>query len=250
MIKIGDQAVFDLKIGSFKDPIKDPRDLFGLKIIQEAGAILPTVEVVFNTGDMELLKHLNSLSTMSVTVGQSPTDTVTINCKIASRQLLDDRDSARVVRLTGVLAKTGFNFVSISSIYEDKTSLEVMNAIASKYFKWVSNIDNLSSGNDRNNWIQSFNMTDKAMFTKAWLHSDHSDDNILTAITLEGEMLVHSVDKIVSQSEPDWVFTSSVSTGASNEIIYAGSPRITTNPGLSSMLGAAKKKRIIHNLDE
>lgn len=243
MIGVKGQYVAMFKIGDFKDFV-GMRDLISFKIIEEAGNLMPTYELVFECRSEEVLSVLKEGNFIFASFGRNEASMVNVKLAILKRQKTNFGIGSQVVRLLGVFAAVPYRINSQAASFTG-TSLDVMKQIVGKYFK---SDFNCPASDNKMNWLQN-NINDRDFVTQLWLHSNLNSDTPLVGITTDGLFRVRSISTAVDKNNPTWKLTS-LETRDEEAIYYDAPPNIYSDSGAANALGGYPKSRIIHNQND
>lgn len=234
---------FSIAIGSHKDFIPEA-DFDSAMIIEEAGNLLPTCEVVFRLRDMSVLKSINQGNTMLVGIGNYG-KLYYGSFMITRRYIIAEAFDHVDLKLIGILDTVPYLSDTAVKYFKQKKSSECIQAIVSQYFSYKTNFT--ESPNDTMNWFQS-NITDRAMVNKLWLHAKYPDNDVpMVGITAKQEFLHKGIDKTLK--EPPWILTFDRTKKGSKIIYYDMKSSVLYNNGVVDAGSGYAKGRIVHNVD-
>ncbi|WBU87740.1 hypothetical protein [Escherichia phage EP_H11] len=240
MIGVKGQYVAMFKIGDFKDFI-GPRDLIQFKIIEEAGNVMPTYELVFECRDEQIVSVLKEGNFIYASFGRNEASMINVKLAILKRQKTNFGVGSQILRVLGVFGAVPYRIDSQAASHTG-TSIEVMKSIVSKYFKADFNCP---ASDNKMNWLQN-NINDRDFVNQLWLHSNLNSDTPLVGITTDGLFRVRSISTAVDRNNPNWKLTS-LETKDAGAIYYDKPPNIYSDSGAVNALGGYAKSRIVHN---
>lgn len=242
MIGVKNQYLAYFKVGEYKDFIQD-RQLEVFRLIEEAGNILPTFELIFSLSNLAIYRFLNEGNSLEISFGRTENTLMTTRLNIRKRQKLGETIGTVKVRLLGTFDAPNYNIDCKVGTYSG-TSLSVMQQVLKNYFRVESN---LTKSADQMNWIQP-NIPDRSFIQNVWMHSVIKDDTMLTGIEASGIFRIRGIAAALDKKEPDWKF-SCTTIDSNKTVIYRGSPEFISNSGIQNYIAGYAKSRIVHNLD-
>lgn len=238
MIGIKGQYLVSIKIGPISDAIKEA-DLKELKVIEEAGNQLPTMELIYESYSDETFPYLNEGNIVTISIGRTLDDLQDCEFIIIHPERARLSALKHTIRLVGI--HKAFPYVSIRKVLTT-AKMSAPNAItqvASTYFT----PDIQASSTENVNWIQP-NTTDQVMVNHLWLQCNISGSFPLLTISLDGYLKLRDANKVFSQ-KPQWKFSPKAKEGDPTEIAYDGNPQIISQSGaLNHLFGHTKQKSI------
>lgn len=246
LIGVEYQYLVDIKINGEDIDILEP-DLHLVKIVEESGNFLPSVELVFKTRVIAQYHKMVEGNLLTVGIARDRNKIEYSNFKIVSRKKLNDDYDNIIVRLVGISSMIGYTLDTHISRFINKNSFEVIKATTGKYFTFSTNIQ--GDPIDKMNWYQA-NMTDRQMATKAWLHSRFSDQDIMMmGITAKDEVRCRGIKATVAGiGVKKWNFTLGKEVPGFTLILLSGKPMLKVSTGLVDFSAGFPKSRIIHNV--
>lgn len=225
-------------------------DIISLKMISEAGNILPSCEIRFYLRKKDKFHELNQGKVITIGVGTDEDNLAVGNFVIFSRKKLKEEDELVEVKL--LLTHQSVNYsvdTKISTINEK--SLPLISNIASRNgFSFQTNIDDTL---DKMKWVQS-NISDRTMVNKLWFHSilPNQSDLMLIGITPDNKFLCRSFEKTKEGiGVGKWAFIPDKQspTNGFTPIGYSQNPEYRSNTGTIDYLSGYSKSRVVHNSD-
>lgn len=232
MIGVDNQYLFRFSVPEAPDRFVDfmaEEDLELFHIHEEAGNILPTFSVIFFVPkkNHELLKYLNEGNSLEVSFGRTTESMVDCNLLITKYDHQRSGQDNYRVQLAGIYSARGYTIPEIN-IYPNQSGVEVINSIASKYFKVESN---LIKSSDKQNWVRH-NISGRKFVNDVWLHSWLPKSFLACGISSDGKFILKDIVKdVVDKREQgwDWRFTPAVEND--NDIAYDGDYFLNTESG-------------------
>lgn len=203
MIKLSGQYVLVFSVAGFDDFLTE-LDLQYLKIVEEAGNILPTFEIVFTLEDKNILKYLNEGNPFQVSFGEDGSNLTTSSFRIMNKNLNKYGQGKYVVRLTGVYNAFPYYTDCKIQITDKISGIEAILAVASQHFSSVDS--NIKNSQDSQFWIQH-NTPDRVFVNEAWMHSYLANSFPAIGITSPGAFILRDVRKL-SVGDYSWKFVS------------------------------------------
>ena len=215
-------------------------------IREEAGNVLPTFKLVFDT-DGIYMSQLNESSDLSVSMGED------FDSLIQTQLYVSEVTTGRVgnrrrVTCQGLLAQPGYVNNHRTGITSKKSGVEVVQSIASRYFRFDSNI---ARSADQQNWIQN-NLADKAFLNQAWLRSHVPGSWLATGISALNNTFILRDMRNHARGVPVWKFLPrDTNPNAYDEISYHGDYSVRNNSGfVNSCLGGYGMEMPTFDLDQ
>lgn len=241
-IGIDGQYAFMFSLPGKKDFL-DIEQIEEFTIIEEAGNVLPTFELVFYTDDEDLLKLMNEGNDLLVSMGLDlnfGTDAKLILMKVEVTKI---SRSIRRIYINGVYSALKYLQSPVKKISDKKSGIEVITDVTKPYFK--QDMDPTTS-KDSQYWIQG-NVSDKKFVNDVWLHSDITDSYPLVGISMDGTFILRDAKGLID-TDYKWKFTPIVEN-ESKDIIYQGDPVFISNTGFINSLFGYGREKVIYDLE-
>jgi hypothetical protein len=229
-------------IGSRKDFIRED-ELIKFKMIEEAGNVLPSFELIFDVRDSSIIPLLAEGNTIYSMLGKDENSITNIRLNILKREKIRNTSATQRVRLVGVFDAVPYMTSATVDTYNG-TSLSIIKKLVSKYFRFQTNI---RTTDDSMVWVRE-NISDRAFINRLWLHSHLKSDTLLTGICSDGLFRYSSLKNLLDQ-DPTWKFSAKASR-EKNSLTYNGSPKIWSDSGFINHLAGYARSRIIHDVDK
>lgn len=210
MIVIDNQIMVKVSVGEYTDFINS-MDLIEFKYIEQCGLVLPYLYICFNTYNMDLLQYLNEGNIINVSFGRTELEKVDKQFKLTDVSHNTTLDSA-VIKLEALLYIPAFQYTTRNMLYVDKTSLQLMSEIGSKYFNTVET-STITKTMDKQTWVQPGISDYEFLKKKVWLHSYINEDTFILA-ALTNDTLYFKDAKNCLKQDKAWVF---IPTGMEND---------------------------------
>lgn len=237
-VGIKGQYYFQFSLGGNKDFI-DERDFKAFTLIEEAGNVLPTFMLSFETTDESVLPLLNEGNTLQVSFGKDNNSLVSTPLAVTGINSSRTGQNKRAVVVTGLYAAIPYLSSNRVNISGTLSGVEVINSTVSKYFKFDSNI---LKSSDSMKWIQH-NISDRAHVNKLWMHSDVPNSFIGVGITSDGKFILKDIKKDIGQPYK-WRF-GKVNEDENRDIVIDGDPHVETKTGLiNTWIGYGREKLV------
>lgn len=240
-IGVDKQYIMEFSLGREKDFILEG-DLILFKIIEEAGNVLPSFEIVFKTQNEKILSYLNEGTDLRVTYGRDVNSTVDSTLMVLNKSYSRQGKDNRIIRATGLYSAPNYVSGSAMRITPSLPSVEVIRQVVSPYFTPQFNVD---VSNDVQTWIQH-NQSDKSFVNDLWLRSYVEQSFIACGISSDGRFILKSIKDDLKE-KPDWRFTSSPVN--KNDILYDGDFSITDSSGFLNNWMGYGRERMVYNLE-
>jgi len=242
MIGIDGKYIFKFSIGDKEDFIM-PNELRGFTMVENAGNILPTFEMTFESADETILSYLNEGNPIKVSFGRSADDMVDVELMKVVLEVGHMGDLKYTFRIVGIMNSMGYLSSSNKFISTNKSGVETINEIVSKYFKFVSNI---SKSEDSQIWINP-SLPDRNFVNELWLHSYKSNSFIATGITSGGEFVLSDIKTLVS-TPYKWRFISEVKD-TKKDVTFDGDIIYKSDTGFINKWMGYGREQILFDLD-
>lgn len=149
MISLKNQYVCKLDIGDIKDFVYQD-DLIELLYVEDASMALPTIELSFVLRDDNVANYLNSGSILTVGIGRDELSMLDLQFRIITDFSNKRPSVGQVISVSGLYYDYDFTSNTEVKTYAQKTSLEVVEEEAKRYFPIVKT--NIVKTNDRQDW--------------------------------------------------------------------------------------------------
>jgi hypothetical protein len=241
------QYVMGLYINNEEIPLVEP-DFHSVKLIEETGNMLPTMEVIFTLRKIDLINSLREGAVLTVSLGVELSNMMYCNYCLVNRNKISEDNNQIVLRLVGILSNLHYSVPTHVNKFINKNSLDVIKSIISEYFTFSTNIK--TTPIDNMNWFQT-SISDRQMVTKCWLHSRFSDNNIpMIGITSDNEFRYRGVIETISGlGINSWSFGPHEDVSNPNHLSYSRHPELVASPGYNDFIAGIPKNRIVHNTD-
>ena len=222
------QYVCTIDIEGIDEDFMEHDDLEILKIVEEAGNVLPTFLLHFTTYLEDVLAKLNDGTIIKVSMG------VDIE-HMEDYELSVSKFSSEVIGNTNIkIVCVGFaskiNYITDQpvQITDEKSGVEAALEAAAKHFEVDTNI---TKSKDKMNWIQ-YSITDKKFVNDCLLHSNVAGSFVASAISASGKFILRDIKKYLKsiKGKYDWKFTKD-NDGLENTIIIEGNLKIESRSG-------------------
>lgn len=200
MIGVEGQYLASFTIGDKEDFISSG-DLSEFRLVEEAGNVLPTYRLVFQTSDDDLFKFLNEGNAIKLKIGKNQNDLKDIELFIAHSDSVKMNDIRRAFDITGFINSTEY-ISSDKYIMQKGTSVAVIRSALSGLFRVE---DNGISAKDEQVWIcpkQSL----KRFVNSVWTHSYVPNSFIALGITADKRLIMKDIKKLRTE-DYRWRFT-------------------------------------------
>lgn len=224
-------------------------DIKSVKLISEAGNVLPSAELEFELRDKKVFHELGQGKILQIAIGVDENSLVTGNYSIFSRKKVMETEEAVLVKLILTHASIGYTMETKVKIYNEK-SLPLINQLASESgFTFSTNIPDTM---DKMKWVQS-NISNRTMVNKLWFHSKLANkaDVMLIGITPDSKLHCRSLEKTKQGSGVGkWAFVPDPSspTNGFTPIIYSQNLNYKSFVGTVDYLSGYSQTRIVHNV--
>ena len=241
MISIQDQISFSAKIPEYsdKDLFAEESDLLRFKLIEEAGNVLPTFELIFLSWDTGVFSYLHEGYTIETSIGINDNKKITSLLTPTGFTAVPQGPDRWEIRIKGLYSAQNYITPKNTIITADKSGVAVIKDVAFAHFDTDFNI-NVS--NDSQRWNQQ-NISDKMFVNNIWLHSYIPDSFVGIGITSDGTFRLRDMKKARTLPH-DWNFTRSIEN-PNKDIVHNGDLVIASTGGFTnSWMGYGQEKRV------
>lgn len=232
------QYVCSINIEGIDEEFMEHDDLEILKIVEEAGNVLPTFALSFETYLEEVLSKMNDGAIIKVSMGVDIEHMEDYELSVSKFTSEVIGNATIKISCVGFASKINFITDQPIQITAEKSGVEIAIETASKNFKVDSNI---TKSKDKMKWIQ-YSITDKKFVGDCLLHCDLLDSYVASAITASGKYIIRDIKKYVKSlnGSYDWKFTKD-NDGKDNTIIIEGGLNVTSRSGFINNWTGYKK---------
>ncbi len=227
MISLKGQYLLSFDLGGNTDFIKET-ELNEFTIIEEAGNVLPTFALEFNTNDETILPKLNETVPLDLKFGVDLDSAIDIPLAIANLTQIENGKNGVTLAIKGLYNAIDYITDPKLNITSEKSGIEAISNIVSDNFKLDSNV---LKSSDKQKWIQP-NIPNKKFVSDTLMHSYSSSGFFASAITIDGDFRIRDIEKIpkiVALSKYDYRLT--MRPKKSNDILYDNNPVVKSNTG-------------------
>jgi len=242
VIGILDQFLVEFSLGNEKDFILND-DLVLFKIIEEAGNVLPSFELIFRTQNEKVLGLLNEGNDLGVSYGRSIDSIIDTSLMVLNKTYSRQGKDFRIIRATGLYSASNYVNGTRMRVTSPLSTVEVIREVVSAYFKPEFNIE---LSNDVQTWVQP-NQSDKSFVNELWLRSYVKESFLTTGITSDGRFILKDL-KTDLEKEYDWRLTSSLNDR--RDILYNGDFAIEDSSGFYNNWMGYGRERMVYNLED
>lgn len=212
MIGVAGQYRFLVSIAGEEDFLIES-DLQELKIVEEAGNVLPSFSIVFILQDRTILKYLNEGNPFEIAFGVDDLELTNIRFRIFGKPYISKLTQHQyLIKLVGLYDAIKYYSDCKVGVTAPMSGIEAIINAAGNHFEVDTNIQR---SQDRQSWIQS-NISDKSFVNQVWMHSYLPGSFPAIGISGEGDFIIRDIKKL-SKEKYKWIFTST-DINKSNEI--------------------------------
>lgn len=237
------QYLYKFKVGDIEDAILE-EELQLFTLIEEAGNVLPTFQLIFNTLREDIFQVLHEGQILETTFGRNSNALVTAPLSPTRMQTGKSGEFKRQIILTGVYGALDYLSSSKMMITTEKSGVAAVKDVVSKHFKPIFNVD---VSQDKQKWIQP-QQTDKKFVNEVWLHSYIEGSFIACGISSDGKFILKDIKKDLKQPYA-WKFTNDIKD-PNKDLTYDPDPFIETNTGFINNFTGYGRERIVYNLED
>lgn len=245
MIGVDGQYLFAFSIADRNDFLME-EDLQTLKLVEEAGNVLPTFELAFTLEDQSILRYINEGNVLEISMGEDNIEMTGLNFRILSKIITRVAQHKYLIRLVGILDSMKYYTDCKVNITERISGIEAIIDTAKSYFVVDSNI---SKSQDQQHWIQP-NIPDRIFVNRVWAHSWLSKSFPAIGISSGGIFIIRDVGKLAKKlatQDYDWKFVP-FDTSKKNELIF-DQYKVESNTGLINVWAGYERDKDVLNLD-
>lgn len=222
------QFVCSISIDGIDEEFMGHDDLDLLKIVEEAGNVLPTFALSFETYLEDVMSKMNDGAIIKVSMGLDIEHMEDYELSVSKFTSEVVGNSVIKISCIGFASKINYITDQPMQITDSKSGIEAAIEAASNNFNVDSNI---TKSKDKMKWIQ-YSITDKKFVGDCLLHSYIPDSFVASAITASGKYIIRDVKKYIKSlsGSYDWKFTKD-SDGKDNTIVIEGGLNITSKSG-------------------
>lgn len=211
-------------------------------IVEEAGNVLPTFELIFRVIDTSILGLIHEDMTIDVAIGRDKLEIQNIKLKPVKKDVHQENEISHLVSISGVYDALGYINNPVIHISDKSSAIQVIKETASKYFKVKMDVE---KSTDIQHWVQP-NESDKDFINHLWSHCDLGEDNFpVLGITSEGEFILRTIDSVLKE-KPRWNFSLGDEKDA---ILFDPDYQIKSISGLANAWKGYDRSMIIEDLD-
>lgn len=237
MISVDKQYIISFSLGDNKDFIKRT-ELNEFTIIEEAGNLLPTFELEFNTFDETILPKLNETQPLNLLFGVDRDTAFDVPLSISTFVQIENGREGVTINIKGIYRANEYITQAVLNITNKQSGIEAIIDAASQSFKVESNI---TKSTDSQNWIQ-YNISNKKFVTDTLLHSYKNNTFFIPAITIEGKFVLKDIMEDLARGNGEYDYRLIMNPKKTNDIPYDNNPVITSNTGfLNNVIGYGRE---------
>lgn len=208
MIEYSGQFKMSFSIGPFEDFVYE-ENFMEMKIIEQAGNVMPAMELTFKTSQPRLLKYLNETNPLKVQMGVTEFR-LDAEYRIKHKRIKRDSNGNYTVIAHALLNNSNYlltpkrrTFGNALSDGTPVSGLEIINAVAQENFSTIES--NIEKSEDYMIRIQP-SISNKAFIDEVWSTLYTPDTFVLCGITMGGKFKLADMRALVS-TDPKWHFT-------------------------------------------
>jgi hypothetical protein len=218
----------------------EERDLQSFTIIEKAGNVLPVFELNFSTIRDDIFRKLHEGNVLQLSYGKGDGEVYNSTLRATSVRSPKSGEGKRNIRAVGIYSTVGYINNDSISISAPMSGMERIKAVASKYFKFESNV---AKSQDSQRWIQ-YNQSDRNHVLDVWLHCDMGKSFPAVGITSDGKFIFKDI-KTELKNEPKWNFVPVITKAGSKDIVYDADPLFEFDTGfINNWVGYGREKTI------
>lgn len=244
IIGVENQFYFSLTIGDIEDFLKT-EDLAAFILIEQAGNILPTFELTFQSENEKIISRLHEGTDIKIQLGPSRDDFEDIVLTPTKLQIDQKGKGLNLYSMKGFSSNLNYSQSPIKNISNKQSGVATILENTNKYFKNKSNVE---VSNDSQYWIQN-NIPTRFFINEVWMHSYIRRSFLSCAITANNEFILKDIKKEIADKaeDPDWIF-SATETGK-NFVNYASDFTLVSKTGLVNSLVGQGRSELVYNIE-
>jgi len=248
MIEIKDKYFIMITNGN-EDIVKEPKNLLKLTISFEAGFNIPIFELVFLTGDNEVIKSINERSEFYCQIGKDSNSPYILTLYPRNVTFQKSGEYFKVIMAGTIIVPQ--KYYNNSIVFSKKGfSKEIFKDVLNKID--ITTNDYAVETNDFQTWL-NYNETPFSFLKKIYKHSYINDNNILfVGFNFSGEFLIKDLETQTSSDEK--INFINVGKKSDKDKIYNLDYDVYNDFGILNSFGVYEKNilnyNIIKNSDE
>ena len=243
MIGIEGSYLLRANIDGFDDFLNES-NLVSFIVLEEAGNLLPTCQMVFGCDIEKLLAKFHEGVVFKVSMGKSKDNMNDFSFRVLNITVTKTQ-TVYNVELSAILDALDYLVQGRVRTFPKDSAANTIKKIAEKYFSWDKN--NITSSKDSQPWIQ-YGITDKKMIDDMWLLSDVGDKDVpLCGITSSKSFIYRSL--LLNSGKYDWKF-STIPDQNARSVGVMTDYLVETLGNLTNLWTGYGRKKLIYDLEE
>jgi len=242
MIGVEGQYVLKFKIGKFDDFLAES-DLEEFTIIEEAGNVLPTFDLLCRVRFPEVIAYLNEGNILEAAFGQRQSEMINSRLLIMNKELIGTGLSLYTVRLKGISCYPGYLSDSKTRVLGPMSAIEAVSQVVRSWFKTNFNV---SSSQDNQRWYQ-VGICDKLFINHLWIHAWLPNSFPAVGITCDGTFVLRDV-RVLAGQKYKWKLVPYTPV-KNEEIGFSGDYSVKSESGFYNQWMGYGRERHVLNLD-
>jgi len=236
------QYVLKIKAGKYDDFLAES-DLEEFTIIEEAGNVLPTFDLLCRVRFSDIINYLNEGNVLEVAFGQDRTDMINVRLLVATKEMAKAGASLYTIRLRGITNHPGYLSDSRTRILGPLSGVEAIQQVVGNWFKTDFGV---TSSQDSQRWYQTGN-TDKQFVNHLWMHSYRPNSFLAVGISCDGTFVLRDV-RVRAKQKYDWKLVPYIPS-KKEEIPFSGDYEVKSETGFYNQWMGYGRERPLFNLD-
>lgn len=235
VVSLKNQYICKFDIGDKKDFIRT-EDLKELTYVEDAEMALPALEMIFTLRDDKIIDYINQGTVLTVGIGLDELSMLDIKFRIITNFETKRPSVGQNLVISGLYYDYNFTTNNELLAYKGKTSLEVAQSEASKYFPLFKT--NLTKTNDLQDWQK--HESGWSFLKRVCSRGFISQDTFLVSAFDNDTFYYYDFRKLLSQAVSNpasmWTLSKSKSATRNNKVINYGYCTFTGDSGVTSQV--------------
>lgn len=240
MIGSEGQYLIQFSLNDLTDFVRED-DLHYFTVIEEAGNVLPTFELSFDSNDDAIFSQLHEGNTLQVAFGKDRDQLFDVPLRAINPVATMSGLSKRRFSTSGLYSGLDYLENAKVSASDPLSGVEVIQAIVAKTFTPDFNV---ASSKDSQVWLQP-NCSDKKFVDDIWLHLDLTNSFAGVGISMDGRFILKDIKKDLRNAYK-WRFTKNIRND--NDLPYDQDFILSSLGGFVNAWHGYGRERRIYNM--
>lgn len=243
--EIKDQYYLYFDIDGYKDFLNGGGDIISFVIHERAGGDLPIFDLVFRTGQVDVIPKINEGTPINCKFGRSAEDSDDMILRIQKYEMKIESTHYMLFNIKGIVGSPKYLKESKIEYWKNRKATDVIKAVAGQHLLYKEHKTGISPSADTQTWIRP-NTTSNVFIEKVWRHMYISEtDFYVYAINKMGEFILGQYSKITGKKE-DW----KLDNNSDDAISFRSDYVIRSKSGLTNAIGVYDRERRVHHIEE